>query len=76
MADHINLTAIGCAVRDPHEAAEAAAAAFYGADWVTAASLQIGPHTPGIWTVPAVVDDEPEGLAWLPRNAWKTEGDL
>lgn len=65
--------------RDPHEA-ERQAVAFYGTDrktgWITAASLQLGPHTPGIWTVPAVVDDEPEGLAWLPRNAWKTEGDL
>lgn len=61
--------------RDPHEAAERRAVAFYGTDWITAASLQLGPHTPGILTVPAVVDDEPEGLAWLPRNAWKTEGD-
>lgn len=65
--------------RDPHEAAERRAVAFYGAapktGWITAASLQLGPHTPSIWTVPAVVDDEPEGLAWLPRAALKTEGD-
>lgn len=78
MTDHIDLTTgtlgVGRAAHDPHLAAEQAGVAQYP-DWITAASLQVGPHTPGVWTVPAVVDDEPEGLAWLPRNAWKTEGD-
>lgn len=87
MTDHISLTtgtvAIGGAAHDASGADEQFAEDFYGsslddpkAGWITAASLQLGPHTPDIWTVPAVADDEPEGLAWLPRNAWKTEGDL
>jgi hypothetical protein len=41
---------------DPYEAEERAAVAFYGTDrktgWITAASLQEGPHKPWKWSAP------------------------
>ena len=41
---------------DPYEAAERAAVAFYGTDrkagWITAASLQEGPHESWEWSGP------------------------
>ena len=57
----------------PYLAAERAGVRQYGTaprtGWITAATLQEGPHTPSVWHPVGPEHDEPVALPWIPTKA-------